>query len=353
MEKHKAIPEGYMTVGQMAKKMDVTVRTLQHYDREGLLSPSAISDGGRRLYTDKDIIKLHQILSLKHLGFSLDDIKNRLVSLDTPQEVADALAEQAQAVQRKMESLSRSLRELELLREEVLQMQTVDFKKYADIIVNLQMENDFYWLIKHFDDQTLDHIRSKFDRERLIPSMTVFGVSMSALIGLPPSLVEIYGSDIKKVYRANGVPVYLGLVLTNLSAFLHLLLMSVILFFAAPLVFDAALPGHPGVYFWGLSVFTAASLSVASIVGLAVKDQGKTSMISILIFLPSILLSGIMFPAGMLPGALEMAGKLFPASWGYLLMAEDTLRFEYLWPLLLIFGLADCVCAVLAAGKRE
>ena len=73
-------------------------------------------------------------------------------------------------------------------------------------------------------------------------------------------------------------------------------------------------------------------------------------MISILIFLPSILLSGIMFPAGMLPGALEMAGKLFPASWGYLLMAEDTLRFEYLWPLLLIFGLADCVCAVLAAG---
>ena len=128
MEKHKAIPEGYMTVGQMAKKMDVTVRTLQHYDREGLLSPSAVSDGGRRLYTDKDIIKLHQILSLKHLGFSLDDIKNRLASLDTPQEVADALAEQAQAVQRKMESLSRSLRELELLREEVLQMQTVNFK---------------------------------------------------------------------------------------------------------------------------------------------------------------------------------------------------------------------------------
>ena len=190
-------------------------------------------------------------------------------------------------------------------------------------------------------------------KETLIPSMTVFGVSMGALIGLPPSLVEIYGSDIKKVYRANGVPVYLGLVLTNLSAFLHLLLMSVILFFAAPLVFDAALPGHPGVYFWGLAVFTAASLSVASIVGLAVKDQGKTSMISILIFLPSILLSGIMFPAGMLPGALEMAGKLFPASWGYLLMAEDTLLFEYLWPLLLIFGLAACVCAVLAAGKRE
>lgn len=189
MEKHKAIPEGYMTVGQMAKKMDVTVRTLQHYDREGLLSPSAISDGGRRLYTDKDIIKLHQILSLKHLGFSLDDIKNRLVSLDTPQEVADALAEQAQAVQRKMESLSRSLRELELLREEVLQMQTVDFKKYADIIVNLEMKNDFYWLIKHFDDQTLDHIRRRFDKD----SGTAF---MRAFLKLQEEAVRLHSAGI-------------------------------------------------------------------------------------------------------------------------------------------------------------
>lgn len=40
--------------------------------------------------------------------------------------------------------------------------------------------------------------------------MTVLGVSTGALIGLPPSSVEIYGSDIKKVYKANGVPLYFG-----------------------------------------------------------------------------------------------------------------------------------------------
>lgn len=165
MDKQKAIPQGYMTVGEIARKTDVTVRTLQHYDREGLLSPSAMSEGGRRLYTDKDIVKLHQILSLKHLGFSLSDIKNRLSSLDTPAEMADVLMEQAAVVRQKIESLSESLRELEALREEVLQMQSVDFKKYADIIVNLQMKNDFDWLIKHFDDRTLDHIRSHFDKD--------------------------------------------------------------------------------------------------------------------------------------------------------------------------------------------
>lgn len=165
MEKQRAVPTGFMTIGEVAKKMNVTVRTLQHYDREGLLLPSSISEGGRRLYTDKDVIRLHQILSLKQLGFSLQDIKNRLIPLDTPDEVADALAQQAEEVRRKVESLSESLRELEILREEVLQMQEVDFKKYADIIVNLQMNNEYYWLIKHFDDQTLEYIRSRFDRE--------------------------------------------------------------------------------------------------------------------------------------------------------------------------------------------
>ena len=75
MEKQRAIPQGFLTVGEVAKKMNVTVRTLQHYDREGLLPPSSVSEGGRRLYTDRDIVKLHQILSLKHLGFSLDDIQ--------------------------------------------------------------------------------------------------------------------------------------------------------------------------------------------------------------------------------------------------------------------------------------
>lgn len=89
MAKHRAIPKGYMTVGEVAKKIGVSVRTLQYYDKEGLLSPSAESEGGCRLYTDKDLVMLHQIISLKSLGFSLDDIKHRLISLETPADVAN------------------------------------------------------------------------------------------------------------------------------------------------------------------------------------------------------------------------------------------------------------------------
>ncbi|HBB28667.1 MAG TPA: MerR family transcriptional regulator [Clostridiales bacterium] len=191
MEKYKAIPEGYMTVGEVAKKMGITVRTLQYYDNEGLLSPSSESEGGRRLYTDKDVIKLYQILSLKHLGFSLDDIKNRLISLDTPADVVDALTEQAADIRKKIESLSESLKEIETLEAEVLQMKSVDFKKYADIIVNLQMKNEFYWLIKHFDDRTLDNFRSRFDKDSSLAMMETFTRLLNEAIrlqkdGVPP-----------------------------------------------------------------------------------------------------------------------------------------------------------------------
>ena len=174
MERYRAIPPGYMTVGEVAKKMDVTVRTLQHYDKEGLLSPSATSGGGRRLYTDKDIVKLHQILSLKHLGFSLDDIRDRLIPLDTPAGVAQVLSEQAAVVREKIARLTESLSRIEALKAEVLEMQSVDFKKYADIIINLEMKNDFYFLIKHFDSETLDHIRSRFDKESSITFLQKF-----------------------------------------------------------------------------------------------------------------------------------------------------------------------------------
>lgn len=184
-------------------------------------------------------------------------------------------------------------------------------------------------------------------KDTLIQSMTVFGVTMGALIGLPPSLVEIYSTDIKKVYKANGVPLHLGLVLTNISAYIHLFIMSVVLYFAAPLAFNAEIPDNPGRYFISLAVFIAVSLSIASIIGLAVKDQAKTSMVSIIIFLPSILLSGIMFPIDLLPKAFQTAGKIFPASWGYRIMADYIFQLKNLLPLTVLFVLAVFACIIL------
>lgn len=178
----------------------------------------------------------------------------------------------------------------------------------------------------------------------LVQSMTVMGVSMGALIGLPPSLVELYGSDIKKVYKANGVPLYLGLVSMFLSAFIHLLIMGAIICIVAPIAFDAAPPASLPVYFGSLAIFIAVSLSIGSVLGLAVKNQAKLTMISQVIFLPSIMLSGIMFPVDLLPRVFEMAGKIFPATWGYKLLAGDGFHFGNLWPLAAILLTAAILC---------
>ncbi len=181
MARYKAIPQGYMTVGEVAKKMDVTVRALQYYDREGLVSPSCISEGGRRLYSDKDIVKLHQILTLKSLGFSFDEIKNRLTSIDTPQKAIIALTEQSNTIQTQINTLTQSLQAIELLKNEIEQMQTVDFSKYADIIVNLQMGNKYYGLIKHFDDSMLDYCHKKFDKDTGVAFINKFNLIVSKI----------------------------------------------------------------------------------------------------------------------------------------------------------------------------
>lgn len=174
--------DGYMTVGEVSKIMGITVRTLQYYDRENILCPSALSEGGRRLYNHKDLIKLHQIISLKSLGFSLEEIKNKIMSLNTPEEIVYVLSEQSKLIQSKIDSLTSCLNDITALKSEVISMQKVDFKKYADIIINLQMKNDAYWLIKYFDDNTLEFLRKRFDKDSGLAMLTKFNSIMDKAI---------------------------------------------------------------------------------------------------------------------------------------------------------------------------
>ena len=64
-----------MTVKKVAQLSGVTVRTLHYYDEAGLLRPSRVTDAGYRLYSEKDLEKLQQILFFKELGFALKDIE--------------------------------------------------------------------------------------------------------------------------------------------------------------------------------------------------------------------------------------------------------------------------------------
>lgn len=157
--------ENLMTVGELASKMDVSVRTIQYYDKQDLLKPSRQSEGGRRLYTNKDMVQLSQILSLKFLGFSLADIKNRLIPLDTPKEVDMALENQASIIKDKISSLQESLTAIKSLQEEIEQMDSVDWKKYSEIISLLRLKNENYWIVKYFDTADIDRVRTSFTED--------------------------------------------------------------------------------------------------------------------------------------------------------------------------------------------
>ena len=65
----------FFTIGEFADKAGVTLRTLRYYDKIALMKPSSYSEAGHRLYSNQDFARLQQILTLKFIGFSLDDIK--------------------------------------------------------------------------------------------------------------------------------------------------------------------------------------------------------------------------------------------------------------------------------------
>jgi MerR family transcriptional regulator, thiopeptide resistance regulator len=91
------------TVGQVAERSGVTIRTLHHYDEIGLLRPSRRSASGYRLYTDEDLVRLQHVVVYRRLGFPLEEVA---VLLDDPEaDVAAHLRRQRAAVMSRLDEL--------------------------------------------------------------------------------------------------------------------------------------------------------------------------------------------------------------------------------------------------------
>ncbi|CAN5653846.1 MerR family transcriptional regulator [soil metagenome] len=71
-----------MQIGQVAARTELSITTIRHYDEAGLVTPSARSTGGFRLYTEADIERLLVIRRMKPLGFTLAEMKDLLDALD-------------------------------------------------------------------------------------------------------------------------------------------------------------------------------------------------------------------------------------------------------------------------------
>ncbi|WP_240670704.1 MerR family transcriptional regulator [Actinoplanes solisilvae] len=77
-----ATTAGHMQIGEAAERVGLSIRTIRHYEETGLVIPSARSEGGFRLYTEPDLDRLRVIKRMKPLGFTLEEMRHLLQTLD-------------------------------------------------------------------------------------------------------------------------------------------------------------------------------------------------------------------------------------------------------------------------------
>lgn len=118
----------------------VTVRTIRYYDSHDVLKPSFVSESGTRFYTDEDFARLQQILLLKFLGFSLNDIKNMTIGDTDYHFMLDSLEVQLKLVRDKIEQLQLVETAIEDTSYEIKEHHAVNWEKMLNLIHLTGME---------------------------------------------------------------------------------------------------------------------------------------------------------------------------------------------------------------------
>jgi len=140
-------------IQQFAKLAGVTVRTLHHYDRLGLLSPKQRTESGYRLYTTDDLVRLERIMVLRYLGLSLRQIADLLsaVNLDD-QTIAELLQTQAIVLRERRASITRVIQAVEAAERSLDASHTPDWQLFKSIIQEISMQDTVEWQKKYYSD---------------------------------------------------------------------------------------------------------------------------------------------------------------------------------------------------------
>jgi DNA-binding transcriptional MerR regulator len=140
-------------VQPFAKLAGVTVRTLHHYDRLGLLSPNHRSESGYRLYTNQDMVRLERIMVLRYLGLPLKQIAGLLTETHSDDhDVANLLRTQAVVLRERREQISRVIRAVEAAEQSLDTVQQPDWKLFQTIIQEVSMQDNTEWTKKYYSE---------------------------------------------------------------------------------------------------------------------------------------------------------------------------------------------------------
>jgi MerR family transcriptional regulator, thiopeptide resistance regulator len=140
-------------VGALARQTGLTVRTLHHYDEIGLLSPSLRTGAGHRLYTADDLGRLLQILSLRQLGLSLDDVRESLARPEST--LQQVLGLHIARLREQIDLQQRLCRRLETVAERLRAAETVSVDEFIQTLEAMTMFE------KHFTPEQLQEIHAR------------------------------------------------------------------------------------------------------------------------------------------------------------------------------------------------
>lgn len=121
------------TTGELAKLCGVTVRTVQYYDTRGILIPSELSEGGRRLYTDGDLRRLKIICFLRDMGLPIDAISQLLAEEEPGRIITLLLVQQAQSLRREIARQQDKLEKVEALQRQAKQQEQFSVESIGDM----------------------------------------------------------------------------------------------------------------------------------------------------------------------------------------------------------------------------
>lgn len=150
--------------------------------------------------------------------------------------------------------------------------------------------------------------------QTMVPAMVIFGAMASVVLGLPGPLVEGRELGIYRSFKINGVPAIAILTMPALSAIFHVLIVAVIITVTGPLFFGGVAPVDWPAYV-AITLLTVAALATLGLlIGVIAKDSRSTVLLAQLIFLPSMLLGGLMLPISLLPESMRRVAGLLPSA---------------------------------------
>ncbi len=150
-------------IQQFAALANVTVRTLHHYDRLGLLKPTHRSASGYRLYRNEDLGQLERILVLRYLGLSLREIAELLATggPDSEHNLPSTLARQAVVLRERRAGIDRVLQAIERAQQQLQKDAEPDWPLYQTILKEIHMQDSQNWTEKYYSPEARQAIAER------------------------------------------------------------------------------------------------------------------------------------------------------------------------------------------------